>query len=565
MHQHLVARSPAPQPTTDEESRFGRSVNYFPKYSKGLPHDDAGEVSPDAYEQLLRALSTPSDRLESVLPDAAQSLAPTTLPGVARSLLPTEDDTDTETDQFEAVPEPGARPLTNPEASMSYNMVGIDPNGVYAPAPPAFDSAEMAAELVELYWQALLRDIPFRVYDDHSAVAEAASELAGLRDFTGPTDPATLFRGTLAGVDAGPRVSQFLYKDFERGVRRHDQRIRVLKPATEYMTDYDEWLQVQNGEVPNGGLNRTLPGGPSASDADIRTDRRRYIVTGRDLATYVIENISQQPYMNAAFILQNSEQYNRDPLDENLPIDPNVPAGFVDYGRSAYQSLLGGIVQTHKHAAWYHKWRVHRRLRPEEAGGRLHHIRSGATIDGESAADRYPLDDQLLDSTALARTETRFDTALLPQAYPEGSPTHPSYPGGHAVTAGSCTTVLKAYFDGDRTLPDPVRPTTDNQDRFTELEPVSADLTIRGELHKLAANMSYARSWAGIHYRSDTTTGLRIGERIATSVLTDQLRAKPTDPYGSDGSFSFQTFDGVDVTVTADGVTPDTAFDPPLF
>src|SRR5881392_3665762 len=44
--------------------------------------------------------------------------------------------------------------------------------------------------------------------------------------------------------------------------------------------------------------------------------------------------------------------------------------------------------------------------------------------------------------------------ALLPMAFPEGSPTHPSYGAGHATVAGACVTILKAWFD-ESTLFDP--------------------------------------------------------------------------------------------------------------
>ena len=521
-------------PTNDDETRFGRERNYFATFSKGLPHDQHGEVDPDAFEALREALETENGG------------------------------------DFDAIPRPGERPLTNPEAALSYNPMGIDPNDVYAPAAPAFDSPRTAAEMVELYWMALLRDVPFREYGSDDLAGAAVDELAGLSDHPAPTTPDTVFRGTVPGATEGPHVSQFLYKDFERGVRRHDQLLRVLEPGVDYLTDYDEWLAVQNGGVPNGAINRTLPGGPSSADAGIRTEER-YIVTGRDLATFVLENTSEQPYVNAALILQNGEDVTRGglPLDEGVPVGGNVPAGFVDYSRSAYQSLVAGIVQAHKHAAWYHKWRVHRRLRPEEYGGRLYHVLEDTAINGQSAADRYPIDDQLTDARAVERTRQRFGTPLLPQAYPEACPTHPSYPGGHSVSAGSCATVLKAYFDEDAVIQTPVRPTTDDDGRYTELEPIDADLTVGGELNKLAANMSHARSWAGIHYRSDSTAGLRIGERVATSVLRDRLRYRSADAYGSRGSFTFTTFDGVTVEVTADGVTPvdgsDTAFDPPLF
>ncbi len=531
---NLLDRPVHDHPTNDDGTRFGRERNYFAVYSKGLPHDRHGEVDPDAFEALREAVETENGG------------------------------------DFDAIPQAGERPLTNPEAAVSYNPMGIDPNDVCAPAAPACDSPRTAAETVELYWMALLRDVPFREYGSDDLVSAATDELAGLTDLAAPTAPGAVFRGTVPGARRGPHVSQFLYKDFERGVRRRDQLLRVLDPGVDYLTDYDEWLAVQNGQVPNGGINRTLPGGPSSADAGIRTDER-YIVTGRDLATFVLENTSEQPYVNAALILQNGEEVTRGglPLDEGMPVGGNVPAGFVDYSRSGYQSLVAGIVQAHKHAAWYHKWRVHRRLRPEEYGGRLYHVLEDTVVDGQSAVDRYPIDDQLTDSRAVERSRDRFDTPLLPQAYPEGSPTHPSYPGGHAVSAGSCTTVLKAYFDEDAVIQTPVRPAADGDGRYTELEPIDAELTVGGELNKLAANMSHARSWAGIHYRSDSTAGLRIGERVATSVLRDRLRHRSADAYGSRGSFTFTTFDGATVRVTADGVAATdgsgTAFDPPLF
>lgn len=204
---------------------------------------------------------------------------------------------------------------------------------------------------------------------------------------------------------------------------------------------------------------------------------------------------------------------------------------------------------------------------PAPPGGvrrRVYHVREGRQIHGEPAATRYPIHGSLLESEALTRTEEEFGTALLPQAYPEGSPTHPSYPGGHAVSAGSCATVLKPYFDEEAAIKDPKRPHPEYD--YTILESVDADLTVGGELNKLATNMSYARSWAGIHYRSDTTAGLRIGERIATAYLRDQLQQRPADAYGgSRGEFSFTTFDGERVTVTADGVSPNQAFEPTLF
>ena len=552
---NLRTGPPTDQPTNDDDTRFGREVNYFASYSKGLPHDEFGEVDPDAYESLRSALETPGGG------------------------------------DFDAVPQAGVRPLTNPEAAVSFNTLGLDPNDVYGRPAPSFDTAETAAELVELYWMALLRDVPFHQYD-RERVQTARDELAGVDAYTGPTgDPQRdLFRGSVPGARRGPYVSQFLLKTVERGVIERAQRFRPLEP-TDYVLDYETWLAVQNGEVPDGGINRSTPDRPSLADAGIRKAERRYPITGRDLATYVGENVSQQPYVNAALILQNAEPDDGSPenlaldtatfaaegpgsvpLDPNLPVDPNVPDGFVDFVRSGYQSLLGGILQLHAHAAWYHKWRVNRRPRPEEFGGRVYHVRNDTTVHGQPARDRYPIHDALLDSTALAETERPtddggLDTSLLPQAYPDGSPTHPSYPGGHAVTAGSNATVLKAYFDERAVITNPVRPDPADPTQLTRVPSaeLAQPLTVGGEIDKLATNVALARSWAGIHYRSDTATGLRVGERIAVSVLRDRLQQRPAEAYGAPGQFQFTTFDGDRVTVSADGVSPRDAFDPPIY
>jgi hypothetical protein len=49
-------------------------------------------------------------------------------------------------------------------------------------------------------------------------------------------------------------------------------------------------------------------------------------------------------------------------------------------------------------------------------------------------------------------------TYVLPLVYPEGSPTHPSYPAGHAVIAGACSTIIKAFFDDLATIDSQVAP-----------------------------------------------------------------------------------------------------------
>ena len=123
-------------------------------------------------------------------------------------------------------------------------------------------------------------------------------------------------------------------------------------------------------------------------------------------------------------------------------------------------------------------------------------------------------------------------------AYPEGCPTHPSYPAGHAAVAGACATVLKAFFDETREIPNPV---VADAEGTTLLPWRGAPLTVGGELDKLAANIALGRGAAGVHYRSDSVAGRRLGEEVAMQALRE-LRA--TCPERID-AFTFTGFDGV--------------------
>ncbi len=53
--------------------------------------------------------------------------------------------------------------------------------------------------------------------------------------------------------------------------------------------------------------------------------------------------------------------------------------------------------------------------------------------------------------------------------------------------------------------------------------------TIGGEINKLVSNVFMGRSWGGIHYRSDSLAGVRLGEDVAISILQDLV---PNDDRG---------------------------------
>ena len=86
----------------------------------------------------------------------------------------------------------------------------------------------------------------------------------------------------------------------------------------------------------------------------------------------------------------------------------------------------------------------------------------------------------------------------------------------HATVAGACTTILKAWFQEDHVLPNPVVPNTDG----TQLVPWTGEpLTVGGELNKVAANVGIARNGAGVHWLSDYYQSLRLGEYVAKTLL----------------------------------------------
>jgi membrane-associated phospholipid phosphatase len=226
-------------------------------------------------------------------------------------------------------------------------------------------------------------------------------------------------------------------------------------------------------------------------------------------------------------------------LGLNAPFKPGIPSvvpsceGFVDWGPPHLLALVTEVSTRALKAVWYHKWFVHRRMRPEAFGGLVHNQLTGAAS--------YPMDTEVLDSAAVQEAFSRNGSYLLPQAFVEGSPTHPSYGSGHATVAGACVTILKAWFDESFVIPNPVRPSSDGM----ELLPYSGPpLSAGGELNKVAANVAVGRDAAGVHWLTDYYHSLRLGEYIAKTILEEQKGS-----YSQSPTFVFTSFDGKQVTI----------------
>jgi membrane-associated phospholipid phosphatase len=376
---------------------------------------------------------------------------------------------------------------------------------------------------------AVLRDVPFMEYDIEPLAQAAAADLDALVDFRGPkigghVVTPTLFRGLTPGDRNGPYLSQFFWLPAPYGANFIQQKLQTTVAGLDYMTSFGAWLEAQNGCQP--------------AQTDQFEPTRRYIINGRDLGQWVHIDVLFQAYF-IAFLCMG---------EMGVPANPGNPYlrsatqdGFGTFGGPHFATLLCEVATRALKAQWFQKWFVHRRQRPEAFAGRVHLAASGAVTD--------PIHADLFNSSVLALIADHNAalnggemTYLLPQAYPEGSPLHPSYGAGHATVAGACVTILKALFDESFEVPHPVVPNVNG----SALLPYSGPaLTVGGELNKIASNVALARNFAGIHWRSDATASLKLGEAIAINILRDQRACYNEDFRG----FTFTKFDGTTVTV----------------
>jgi hypothetical protein len=451
--------APSSAGTNGDEDRY---PDRRASFSKTMPHNDLGEVDPAAYRQWLAILASGDPALFDRVP---------------RDPLAVER-------------------LNDPQATYATDLVGPDASALRLPSPPAFASQAAAAEMLELYWLAVMRDVPFRAYADNPVAAAAVADLhnAGFARM----QQSSLFRSQALGDLRGPFVSQFLWHDIPYGLKTVDQRFRVPVRGEDFLAKFDDWLAIQRG---------------AKATAAVRFEpEQRYIANYRALTEYVHRDFSFQAFMDAALIAL--QMGGDDALSRTNPYrGSRTQFGDITFGNKNLLSMLAQAALLAQKVAYYQKWQVHRRARPESFGGRIE-----VHLSGRKSYDIHPA---VLDSEGLARTKASTGSWLLPMTYPEGSPTHPSYPAAHAVNAGACATVLKAFLDETYQIQHPVEASADGM----QLEPwLGEPLFLGGEVDKLASNIALARDAAGVHFRSDSIEGLKLGEAVAIGLLADYSR-----------------------------------------
>ena len=481
-------------PTNGDQIRYPDQAN---TYTKCLPHDNFGRVDLSAFATLVHALNTG------------------------------------EHEEFEKIIMGGTRTLNGPQGGFAFDLEGTDAYQFgfpLVPPAPSLASDLNAAELLEHYWASLLRDVPFTQYASNPVAIAAAAETSripvyqGPRDSSGQVTPDFLFRGAFPGETLGPYISQFFITPTSLGQQPISQQQLTYLPNIDYMTDFGSWLDVQNG-IDTGLRNQSDP-------------QMRFAHDGRGIAAWTHTDVLYQAYF-VAFLVLNTL---RAPLNPGNPYIGSITEnGFGTFGGPDFAGTLTEMATRALKAVWYQKWQVHLRARPEATGGLVHLIKTGQAdkTDGK-------LSNIILNSHGLQQSFNKYGTWLLSQAFPEGCPTHPSYPTGHGTVGGACITVLKFFFDGNFVIPNPVVPTDDGLSLVPYTGSDAGQLTVNGELNKLGHNVSFGHGiHAGIHWRTDTDVSLKLGEAVALSVLHDRAQT-----YNEKFTVHLTKFDGTTATIS---------------
>lgn len=551
-----------------DEQRFS-SAGYAMSFSKGLNHDfGTGLVSDGSHFEAFRGA------IDEGYVEAFSSRVP----------VPQD-------------PTRGRRKWEAPTAGTAYDLQGPDAQAVTMPPAPAMGSAELDFEMAEVYELALLRDIPLLSFDANggpgsSDLNDAVNRLNAMsyaqdgfpgrprKHEAGQLTRQTAFRGSGVGVETGPYLSQLLWIGtcdqagsndvgdgyISYGGQRIDQRVLRAKSGDDHMTSWADWYDVQQGFDVNG-----------CSPGQMLDGERCFIYRPRDLATYVHYDALYQAYLNATLILLGMgtpfdpgfaklsgmrDMFN--PLSGAAGVRQNA-GGFALYGGPHILTLVTEVATRALKAVRYQKFNNHLRLRPEALAGRLARAEEidtrhpGTCNAFTGMRDRMVPTLSAIDSANGADPNLPNGNLLLPMAFQEGSPMHPTYGAGHATVAGACVTIVKAFFDTGTVLGRNADAGCNegktgffrNIDEACYFEAVEkgktldkrhpdCPLTLEGELNKLAANISIGRNMAGVHYFSDYYDSLRMGEEIALGMLEEQAMCYPTDDF----VMSVPTFDG---------------------
>jgi hypothetical protein len=461
---------------------------------------------------------------------------------------------------------PGATmQLKNPQAAFAYSMIGAPCAIIPVPFAPTISSAQGAADMIEVYLQAISRSVSFNDYgtglltdedtfNGGSITDNAAEILTTLGSaYKGPkvggvVTADVLFRGNSVGDLVGPYISQFWLLPLHRNYTTFEgPQYVAAAQSREFGVTWDNFIAIQNG---------TIPVPYAASDFD----GERFVINGRDAGTYVHNDPPGIFYFDAVNILL----YNKFAQAPNFPyFNGDMPneCSFITMMITDVDAAIFTAAQEGLKNAWAHKWIGSRRVRPEAMAGLIHRAKVTGTnpfdLDSSIFGELAGMDLLAWVQDYNSAQGVGADTYLLSQEFPEGSPVHPSYPAGHATFSGAAATIVKAFFDDTELIATYTTPVKPDPSDPTKLIPLTVEegallLTVGGELDKLASNIAIARNFAGVHYRSDADESVLLGEQVGLKVLQNWAFIYHEQDFVG---YELTLRDGQRVRVTKDGVT----------
>src|SRR5947209_1122773 len=206
----------------------------------------------------------------------------------------------------------------------------------------------------------------------------------------------------------------------------------TVAEAVDFMNSPTKFQNIQNGREPSGAVNFD--------------PTHRFLRNGRDLSAYTRVDVLYQAYFTAFLVMAGIAV----PPNPGSPyIGAKTEKAFATLGGPDAAGTIGEMATRALKASWFHKWIKDLRMRPEEYAGIVQARLTHSTPAPQSAAHLHP---DVLNSAVLPKIHAKFGSFLLPQAFPEGSPTHPCYPTGHGTVGGACITAIKFFFDCNHKL-----------------------------------------------------------------------------------------------------------------
>jgi len=433
---------------------------------------------------------------------------------------------------FNKLDKAGTRKQVSPQGGLAYENMGGDPEGFTMPAPFALNSREKAAEMVEVYEMSLLTDKTFAVLSGNSVDSSIQRAIDSLNafgsDFKGPkiggvVTRKSLFRGNAPGELVGPYVSQLLLHPFDFGAHTITQKYKERTGAYGY--NKTNYLAIQNGTIPTSqGIGVT-----------------KYVDSPRLLASVAHVDYVFQQFLYAAIMLNGMSR------QSGFPVLANEDRFVTNGGPVDLGCAVTEVARHALKATWVQKWRHHLAPRPEVVAARCAMEIDGLLPVGTVHADLKSSATVTATNAANLARSSGASKPFLAMLAAEGSPLHPSYPAGHAAIAGACVTIIKLYIADaawSSTGLSAVQ-STDGSALNSYTDADASQMTIHGELNKLASNISLGRNMLGVHFRSDGDEGMKLGEKVALQWFKD-LKKQQNEAIGD---VTIVKFDGSSVTV----------------